>query len=43
VPLTPAASLLDDLAVVFATIETETDKVWSEDLCRRLGELRPEL
>lgn len=39
--LTPAASLLDDLRTVFATIEV--DKVWSEDLCARLAELRPEL
>jgi S-DNA-T family DNA segregation ATPase FtsK/SpoIIIE len=40
-PLTPAASLLDDLRVAFATIET--DKVWSETVCERLAELRPEL
>jgi S-DNA-T family DNA segregation ATPase FtsK/SpoIIIE len=40
-PLTPAASLLDDLRVVFATITV--DKVWSEDVCARLAEHRPEL
>jgi S-DNA-T family DNA segregation ATPase FtsK/SpoIIIE len=34
-------SLLSDLATVFATITTE--KVWSEDVCRSLGELRPGL
>lgn len=37
-PLTPAASLLEDLRVVFATIET--DWAHSEDLCARLAELR---
>jgi S-DNA-T family DNA segregation ATPase FtsK/SpoIIIE len=41
VPVTAAASLLDDLAVVFATITVE--KVWSEDVVARLAELRPEL
>jgi DNA segregation ATPase FtsK/SpoIIIE, S-DNA-T family len=40
-PLTPAASLLDDLAVVFA--RCEQDKVWSEEILRLLAELRPEL
>ncbi len=37
-PVTPAASLLDDLRVVFAA--TETDWAHSEDLCARLAELR---
>lgn len=40
-PLTPAAQLLDDLAVVFATV---TDaRVWSETVLRRLAEHRPQL
>ncbi|MFC5996266.1 FtsK/SpoIIIE domain-containing protein [Pseudonocardia hispaniensis] len=39
-PLTPEASLLDDLRTIFATIEV--DKVWSETVCERLAELRPE-
>jgi S-DNA-T family DNA segregation ATPase FtsK/SpoIIIE len=39
VPLTPEASLLDDLRVVFATIEV--DQVWSETVIERLAELRP--
>lgn len=39
--LTPAASLLDDLRVVFAT--AEQDWAWSEDLVARLAEMRPEL
>lgn len=41
VPLTPAASLLDDLRTIFATATVE--KMWSEDVCVRLAELRPEL
>ncbi|MDN5919687.1 MAG: cell division protein FtsK [Pseudonocardia sp.] len=41
VPLTPEASLLDDLRTVFATIER--DRVWSEDVLRALTELRPAL
>ena len=40
-PLTPAASLLDDLRVVFAT--AEQDWGWSEDLVGRLAEMRPGL
>lgn len=40
-PLTPAASLLDDLRVIFATIET--DWSWSEDLVVKLAETKPEL
>ena len=39
VPLTPEASLLDDLRVVFATIEQ--DRVWSETVCEHLAQLRP--
>jgi S-DNA-T family DNA segregation ATPase FtsK/SpoIIIE len=38
-PLTPQASILDDLRVVFATIET--DKAWSETVIEALVELRP--
>lgn len=41
VPLTPAASLLEDLRVVFATITVE--KVWNETVVERLAELRPEV
>ena len=41
VPLTPAASLLDDLRVIFATIEQ--DWSWSEDLVARLAAVKPEL
>ncbi|OLT12251.1 hypothetical protein BJF78_24630 [Pseudonocardia sp. CNS-139] len=41
VPLTPAASLLGDLNVVFATITVE--KVWSETVVEQLAELRPEV
>ena len=40
-PLTPAASLLDDLRVVFATIDT--DWSWSEDLVAKLAAMKPEL
>ena len=40
-PLTPAASLLDDLRVVFAT--ATDDRLWSETVLRRLAEHRPEL
>jgi S-DNA-T family DNA segregation ATPase FtsK/SpoIIIE len=40
-PLTPAASLLDDLAVIFATIDT--DWSWSEDMVAKLAETKPEL
>ena len=39
--LTPAAQLLDDLAVVFATVTDE--RVWSETVLRRLAEHRPSL
>ncbi|GAA2850171.1 FtsK/SpoIIIE domain-containing protein [Pseudonocardia halophobica] len=39
-PKTAAASLLDDLAVVFATIEVE--KVWREDVCAALAERWPD-
>lgn len=39
--LTPAAQLLDDLAVVFATVTDE--RVWSETVLRRLAEHRPRL
>ena len=35
----PAASLLDDLQVVFATAE----RLWSEQVCELLAELRPEV
>ena len=41
VPLTPAASLLDDLRVIFATIDTGWS--WSEDLVAKLAETKPEL
>jgi S-DNA-T family DNA segregation ATPase FtsK/SpoIIIE len=41
VPLTPAASLLDDLRTVFATITVE--KVWTSTVVERLAELRPEV
>jgi S-DNA-T family DNA segregation ATPase FtsK/SpoIIIE len=41
VPLTPAASLLGDLRVVFATIEQ--DWSWSEALVGRLAGMKPEL
>ena len=40
-PVTPAASLLDDLRVIFATIEQ--DWSWSEDLVGRLAAFKPEL
>ena len=40
-PLTPAASLLDDLRVIFATIDTGWS--WSEDLVAKLAEAKPEL
>lgn len=35
---TPAASLLDDLHVIFAHAE----RMWSEDICTQLAELRPD-
>ena len=38
-PLTPEASLLDDLQTVFATITV--GKVWNEDVVRALAEHRP--
>ena len=40
-PRISAASLLDDLRVVFATIQT--DWSWSEDLVAQLAETKPEL
>lgn len=40
-PLTPAASLLEDLRVVFATITVE--RVWNESLVDELAKLRPEV
>ncbi|MBP2370681.1 FtsK/SpoIIIE domain-containing protein [Pseudonocardia parietis] len=39
--LTPAAQLLEDLAVVFATVTDE--RVWSETVLHRLAEHRPAL
>jgi S-DNA-T family DNA segregation ATPase FtsK/SpoIIIE len=39
--LTPAAALLDDLRVVFASAEVTW--MWSEDLVARLAELRPDV
>lgn len=38
-PLTPAATLLDDLRTIFATAEQV--RIWSEELCGHLAELRP--
>jgi S-DNA-T family DNA segregation ATPase FtsK/SpoIIIE len=47
-PMTPAASLLDDLRTIFATAEvtwawSEDPWAWSEDLVQRLAAFRPDV